>query len=188
MSQGQVKALDKHRPPEENLVVIDASGHIAGRLATVAAKLALMGKRVIVVNAQDAVVTGDPNMVINWFKKRITEIRTHYNPEKVGPKWPRRPDRVLRRIIRGMLPHKQYKGREALRRVKVYLGVPKEYFNAPKYIIPDAVLKPRPGIKYVTLGDVWRAIEPLKYEAWRRAYERYLTEVNAPRQEAKPQQ
>jgi LSU ribosomal protein L13P len=99
MAVSGYKVLNKGELPEEGEVVIDASNHIAGRLATVVAKLALQGKAIVIVNAEKAVITGDRNMVINWIKRRMSEIRTHYNPEKVGPKWPRRPDRILRRII-----------------------------------------------------------------------------------------
>lgn len=169
MSVGEYRVLNKGEVPKEDEVVIDATGHIAGRLATVVAKLALMGKRVVVINAEKAIITGDRNMVINWIKKRITEIRTHYNPEKVGPKWPRRPDRILRRIIRGMLPHKKAKGRLALRRIRVYMGVPSQYANRQPYVVPGSMLKPRPGVKYVTLEEVWASIEPEKYNEWRNA-------------------
>ncbi len=66
------------------------------------AKWALEGRRVVIVNAEKAVVTGgDFNMVLNWYKTRISEWLTHYNPEKAGPKIPRKPDRILRRVIRG---------------------------------------------------------------------------------------
>ncbi|MFP3157906.1 MAG: 50S ribosomal protein L13 [Caldivirga sp.] len=167
MAVSGYKVLNKGELPEEGEVVIDASNHIAGRLATVVAKLALQGKSVIIVNAEKAVITGDRNMVIDWIKRRMSEIRTHYNPEKVGPKWPRRPDRILRRIIRGMLPHKQHKGRAALRRIRVYIGVPDKYVNSQRYIVPGSMLKPRPGLRYVTLEEVWASIEPEDYNNWK---------------------
>ncbi|MGC8570426.1 MAG: 50S ribosomal protein L13 [Caldivirga sp.] len=165
----EVKVLNKGELPKENEVVINASNHVAGRLATVVAKLALQGKRVVIINAENAVITGDRNMVIDWFKRRMSEIRTHYNPEKVGPKWPRRPDRILRRIIRGMLPYKRSRGKIALKRIRIYMGVPSEYSNREVYVIPGSMLKPRPGLKYVTLGEIWASIEPSEYEAWKEA-------------------
>ncbi|ABW02690.1 50S ribosomal protein L13 [Caldivirga maquilingensis] len=164
----EVKVLNKGELPKENEVVIDASNHVAGRLATVVAKLALQGKRVIIINAEKAVVTGDRNMVIDWFKRRMSEIRTHYNPEKVGPKWPRRPDRILRRIIRGMLPYKRSKGKSALKRIRIFMGVPSEYSGKAAYVIPGSMLRLRPGLKYVTLEEIWASIEPSEHEAWRK--------------------
>ncbi len=93
----------ERNPPELNEIVVDATNHVVGRLASVVAKWALEGRRVVIVNAERAVVTGgDFNMVLNWYKTRISEWLTHYNPEKAGPKIPRKPDRILRRVIRGV--------------------------------------------------------------------------------------
>lgn len=138
------------------------------------AKWALEGRRVVIVNAEKAVVTGDFNMVLNWYKTRISEWLTHYNPpEKAGPKIPRKPDRILRRVIRGgMLPRKEFRGgRQAYRRVRVFMGVPPQYMNVDKVVIKGALLSVRPGAKYVTLEELWSHIEPKQYEAWRRAKE-----------------
>ncbi|MCG2895416.1 MAG: uL13 family ribosomal protein, partial [Vulcanisaeta sp.] len=101
----------------------------------------------------------------------VSEWLTHYNPEKAGPKIPRKPDRILRRVIRGMLPRKSGRGREALRRVRVFMGVPPQYVNADKVVIKGALLSIRPGAKYVTLEELWKHIEPKRYEEWVRAKE-----------------
>lgn len=158
-------------PPQLDEVVVDATDHIAGRLASIVAKWALEGRRVVIVNAEKAVITGDFNMVLNWYKKKISEWLTHYNPEKVGPKIPRKPDRILRRIIRGMLPRKSYRGRKALRRIRVFMGVPPQYMNVDKVVIKGALISKRPGVKYVTLEELWKHIEPKRYEEWVRAKE-----------------
>nr|KJR71438.1 MAG: 50S ribosomal protein L13 [Vulcanisaeta sp. AZ3] len=152
--------------PQLNEVVVDASNHIVGRLASIVAKWALEGRRVIIVNAEKAVVTGDFNMVLGWYKTRISEWLTHYNPEKAGPKIPRKPDRILKRVIRGMLPRKSSRGRGAFKRVRVFMGVPPQYVNADKVIIRGALLAARPGVKYVTLEKLWKHIEPKSYEEW----------------------
>ncbi len=68
----------------------------------------------VIVNAEKAVVTGDFNSILEQFKVKLTIVRTHYNPERTGPKTPKRPDRVLRRAIRGMLPYDKQKGKAAL--------------------------------------------------------------------------
>ncbi len=161
-------------PPDHTEVVVDATGCVAGRLATVVAKLALEGRRVFVVNAEKAVITGDFNMVLSWYKRKISEWRTHYNPEKRGPKIPRRPDRILKRIIRGMLPRKQWRGRVALRRIRVYMGIPAEYWFKPRYLFLETVYWPRPNSKFVTLEDLWRHIEPHKWRVWKSSQEVWI--------------
>ncbi len=172
-------------PPQLHEIVVDATNHIVGRLAATVARWALEGRRVIIVNAEKAIITGDFNMILDWYKRKISEWRTHYNPEKVGPKIPRKPDRILRRIIRGMLPRKQWRGRKAFRRIRVFMGVPPEYINKDKVVIRGALFHPRPGAKYITLEELWKHLEPHKYEMWRKAKEMWEKKLMA-KQAQKP--
>ncbi len=134
-------------------VVIDASGLVLGRLASVVAKRLLMGERVIIINAEKALISCNKRKsLVDRFKERLRK-RTHYNPEKTGPKWPRRPDGIVRRTIRGMLPRKTPRGRAALKRLRVYIGVPEHYAQAPKETIPEALPKSHRA-KYITVAEV----------------------------------
>lgn len=101
-------------------MIIDAKNMIAGRLAAHAAKQALLGETVEVINSEKAVVSGTTRHVLAKFAHK-TERGT---PRK-GPFQPRMPHMILKRMIRGMLPHKQHKGREAFKRVKCHIGTPK---------------------------------------------------------------
>ena len=130
--------------------IIDAENAVVGRLASKVAKLALLGEKVIVVNADKAVVTGEPNKIIRNYVDKF-DIGTPQH----GPKWPKRPDTILRRTIRGMLP-KNSRGKDALARVEVYIGVPEEYSNNIEKI--NGVEKNPMEIKYITLGELSRRI------------------------------
>ncbi|MEM1663090.1 MAG: 50S ribosomal protein L13 [Pyrobaculum sp.] len=168
------KTLDISSVPESGEIIVDAEGHVAGRLASYIAKLLIEKPRlrVIVVNIDKAVVTGERKMAIEWYKRKISEWRTHYNPEKVGPKVPRRPDRVFKRIVRGMLPKKTERGREALKRLRVYMSMPLELYNRKAlvmYQIPKAMLKIRPLIKYITLEEIWKSVDQTAWEKWTKA-------------------
>ena len=138
-------------------VVINAEGLVAGRLASVVAKRLLRGERVVVVNAEKAVIVGRPRSTLEWYLKRVGEWRTYYNPEKRGPKIPRRPDRVLKRMVKGMLPRKKPRGRDALRRLRVYIGVPPEYRDRPMETVPEA-RRQNDKVPFMTLGDLYRAL------------------------------
>ena len=140
----------------QGVTVINAEGLVAGRLASIVAKRLLMGERIVIVNAEKAIITGKRNRILEWYGKRVTEWRTYYNPEKRGPKIPRRPDRVLKRMVRGMLPRKKPRGREALRRLRVFIGVPSEYANVEPEVPEEAKLK-NTKIPYITLADLYRA-------------------------------
>lgn len=101
--------------------VIDASGLILGRMASVVAKRLLQNEPIIIVNAEKATLSG----------KRLSRVKDAKTYLKIGhpgkgPFHPRRPDQLVRRTVRGMLPHRQPKGANALRRLKVFIGVPHE--------------------------------------------------------------
>lgn len=106
------------------MLVIDGKNAILGRVATRAAKAALNGEEVAVVNAEEMMITGKKPVILAKYKARIAVIMKA-NPEH-APHWPRRPDMLVRRIIRGMLPFEKPRGKAAFKRIKVYMGMPVE--------------------------------------------------------------
>jgi large subunit ribosomal protein L13 len=107
------------------MILVDADKKIMGRVATFVAKKALEGNQVTVVNAEKAFVTGSKENAMKRIKRKL-ELRGKGNPEK-GPKFSRMPDRVFREAVKGMLPWKSSRGKEAFHRVHVYIGVPEEF-------------------------------------------------------------
>lgn len=110
--------------PEE--IVVDGSGQILGRLASIVAKRLLEGQRVVVVNAEKIVVSGDPVKLKRFYKDTILGVKSHYS-HRLRPKRPRSPVRLFKAAVKGMLPKNNRRGREALSRLRVYIGVPEEY-------------------------------------------------------------
>ncbi len=142
-------------------IVVDASGQVLGRLASIVAKLLLLGWRVHVVNAEKMVLSGDPTMVVQAYKRTVLGVRSHYS-HKWRPKRPRSPQRLFKYAVRGMLPKHNRRGREALSRLRVYVGVPKELEGREKVRFPEADAS-RLGRSYVELGRVayelgWRGV------------------------------
>ncbi|BEP18519.1 50S ribosomal protein L13 [Pyrofollis japonicus] len=143
--------VEAPRPPER-VLYIDASDQVLGRLAAAVAKKLLEGYRVYVVNAENAVISGDPLRVFRSY--RIWwELKVHVNPYKWGPHRPRSPIFILRKAVAGMLPKEKQKGREALRRLKVYIGVPKELQGKEftKFEFADAR---KLGHKFIRVGEL----------------------------------
>jgi len=105
-------------------VIIDASNLILGRMASEVAKMLLNGDNVVIVNAEECIMSGDIKSAIN----RAQQFLKTGSP-KYGPFHSRRPDLILRRSIRGMLPCDKQKGRLAYKRLKVYIGIPEELGN-----------------------------------------------------------
>ena len=109
----------------KNYVVYDARDKVLGRLASTVAKELLKGKSIAVVNAEMAFMSGNKLNIAKRYRVRLN-LQEKENPEH-SPYWPRRPDMLVRRIIRGMLPyHKKPSGKAAYKRLKVFVGVPKE--------------------------------------------------------------
>ena len=103
------------------VTMINADGLILGRMASVVAKRLLNGEEIVIVNAEKAVLSGKKKSKLMEAKKFL---EVGY-PEK-GPFHYRRPDRIVRRTVRGMLPYKQPKGKQAYKRLKVFIGIPSE--------------------------------------------------------------
>ncbi len=105
--------------------VIDATDVILGRMATLVAKDLLRGEDVAIVNAEEAVISGSKEFILEKFSHR-RERKSIVNPARHGPFYPRLPDGIVRRAVRGMLPYRKARGKEAFKRLKVYRGVPEE--------------------------------------------------------------
>lgn len=129
------------------VTVIDADKHILGRLSTNIAKRILNGEEVIVVNAEKAIITGDRQVIFNKYLEKY-----HRGKQNTGPFFPKRADLILKKTVRGMIPYMHPRGREAYRRVRVYVGIPKELESAKIEKIESAMTLWTD--KYVTLGEV----------------------------------
>jgi len=143
----------KETPESVEPLLADANNTVAGRLASVVAKELLQGEHVIVINAEKAVLSGDRSSLILEYKERLG-IRTLTAPWK-GPLHPRHPDRLLRRIIRGMVPWKKDRGRKAMKRLRVYVGAP-EGIKTKRQL--DLSEYERKGRRTIYLGEIAREL------------------------------
>ena len=134
--------------------VIDATILISGRLATVVAKRALLGEKIDIINAEKAVITGKRKEILENYKKKVKRG----NALK-GPYFPRMPDRLLRRIIRGMLPYKQEKGLKAYKRILCHIGTPEEFKGKTPETIKSASIMNSKALKYLSLGEICKIIK-----------------------------
>ncbi|MFQ5832784.1 MAG: 50S ribosomal protein L13 [Candidatus Thorarchaeota archaeon] len=136
---------------EKEVIIYDAEDMVIGRLASKVAKAVLLGDTVAIVNAEKAIITGDRRTVIEAYKEKFN-IRTSYNPRK-GPFHHRRPDKMVRRMIRGMLPWPTPRGKEAYKRVKVYIGVPESLMDSEKIVLEGSRYKSLTR-KHITVEDL----------------------------------
>ena len=110
-------------------IVVDATNHVAGRLASHVAKLLLQGNRVSIVNCEKIMISGSRSNIVNEYKDFL-KISSILNP-KHGPFHPRRPDTIMTRMIRGMLPREKPSGIAAHKRLRAHIGIPSAPARSP---------------------------------------------------------
>ncbi|MBD3189348.1 MAG: 50S ribosomal protein L13 [Candidatus Heimdallarchaeota archaeon] len=135
--------------------IIDAEGAILGRLATRVAKRLLGGESIHLVNVEKMVISGKPQSTIAKYKQRFG-IRSKYNPLR-GPFHYRRPDRFVRRTIRGMLPHKKPRGKDAYHRLRCFISVPEEFSDSKLERITKAD-SAKLTVKSITVGELCKEL------------------------------
>ena len=131
------------------VTVIDGTDLRLGRLASVVAKRALQGEEIAIINAEAIVISGTKASVFEDY-----DITRKRGSREGGPFFPRRPEHIVKRTIRGMLPYKRQRGADALKIVRVYVGVPVQFADSEVEIIESAHIEGLATPKYVTIGAV----------------------------------
>ena len=126
-------------------IIIDATDAPLGRVASLAAKQALLGKDIIITNCNSVIISGDKYAIIQKYK----DSRARGGTSLRGPNFPRNPERIVKRAIRGMLQYKQGRGRTALKKVMCYNEIPHEYKDSKKITMPKEF-----KIKTITLKEL----------------------------------
>ena len=136
-------------------IVIDAANCISGRICSNVSKLLLQGNRVTIVNAEKAMLSGQRYKTIQLYKEHL-EINSVTNPIH-GPFHPRRPDTILTKMVRGMIPKRKSSGIEAFKRLRVYIGIPESLKNSEMKYYDDSKIT-KPSSYYITVGEVAKEI------------------------------
>ncbi len=136
-------------------IVIDAANCISGRICSHVSKLLLQGNRVTIVNAEKAMLSGQRYKTIQLYKEHL-EINSVTNPIH-GPFHPRRPDTILTKMVRGMIPKRKSSGIEAFKRLRVYIGIPESLKNSEMKYYDDSKIT-KPSSYYITVGEVAKEI------------------------------
>ena len=103
---------------------VDADNAILGRLCSEVARYLLDGYIVNIVNCEKAIISGKHQSIVSEYRD-MQKKHTLSNPRK-GPFHPKKPDKIVRRTVRGMLPFKKSRGRQAYHRLITYIGIPSE--------------------------------------------------------------
>ena len=151
----QISQTENSQQRHRNEILVDATGCIAGRMCSHVSKLLLKGNRVTIVNSEKAMLSGNRYKTIDLYKEFL-EINSVTNPIH-GPFHPRRPDTMLTKMVRGMVPKTKTSGIEAFKRLRVYIGIPDQFMNKKAESFEDSKIT-RPPAKYISVGDVAKQI------------------------------
>eukprot|EP00941_MAST-03F_sp_MAST-3F-sp1_P000385 g385.t1 len=136
-------------------VVIDAKGHLLGRLASIVAKELLNGQRVTLVRCEGILMSGSP--VRNKMRfARFLKKTSNTNPTRGCLVHHRAPSKVFYRCVRGMIPHKTKRGECAMSRLTTFEGVPSPYDKKKRVVVPKAlkVVRLEKSRNFTCLGDL----------------------------------
>ena len=133
--------------------VVDASGAPLGRLASQLAQQLLEGEQITVINAEQAIIVGNKEEIQQRYKRK----REIGGTKRKGPYFPRMPDQIVKRTIRGMLPYQKTRGREALRNLKAHIGVPNDLGEAEAERMAESTTSPHITLRELSsfLGVSW---------------------------------
>jgi large subunit ribosomal protein L13 len=149
------KEQEQTNPQQNKLIVVDGTNCISGRLCSKVSKLLLQGNRVSLVNSEKVMVSGNKYEVIESYKDKL-EVSSVTNPIH-GPFHPRRPDTIITKMIRGMVPKRKPSGMQAFKRLRVYIGIPDELKNSTMQTFDDAKITKQQSF-YISMGDVAKQI------------------------------
>jgi len=134
-------------------MIIDGTNLILGRLAAYAAKRALEGESVIIVNSEKVIITGNKKTLVRRFIEK-----QHMGHPFHGPFYPKMSDRFVKRTIRGMLPYKQERGRTAFKHIKCFLGMPEAYKDQKIETVPGANYSKLKTLNFITVNDLSKVV------------------------------
>ncbi len=130
--------------------IYNAQDTILGRLATTVAKDVMLGEEVHILNCEKAIISGRKVATVD--NERTRRARKGY-PLK-SAKFSRLPDRYVRRTIRGMLPWKFARGKQAFDRINCHIGIPVGLKDKPTISLLKESKTKLPTLKYITVGEV----------------------------------
>jgi large subunit ribosomal protein L13 len=140
---------------DKQQIIVDGTNHLAGRLGSSVAKLLLQGNRVTIVNCEKIMISGRRKNIVQNYKDFLA-IASILHPEH-GPYHPRRPDTIVAKMIRGMLPRKKPSGWTAYKRLRTYIGVPSGLGSSERTVFEKAKIT-RPTANYTTIADLAREV------------------------------
>lgn len=132
-------------------VYYDGTDAILGRIGSIVCKDLLKGREVVLINSEKIIISGDKQKT----KDEILWWRNLGARSQKGPKSSKHSDKLVKRMIRGMLPWDRPKGREAYKRLRCYIGNGNLTDNELKMVKKIKFNRP---IKYISIEEISKTL------------------------------
>ena len=150
MAKQKEQMIDNSQP-----TVVDGTNLIAGRVCSNVAKLLRSGNRIFIINCDKIMMSGKKSSIIKEYEDFL-KINSIIHPRH-GPKHPRRPDTIIKRMVRGMLPKETPSKKTDLARLRTYIGVPKEVKGIEKIQFEKSKIT-KSSSNYTSMAELSRYI------------------------------
>ena len=134
-------------------MIIDAKDAILGRLSSYVAKQVLLGNKVDVINCEECVVSGRQHAILDEYIRRL-----HRKAPTKAPFFYRKPDMLVKRTIRGMLPFKRSRGMNSFKNIKCHIGIPENLKNEKALTLENASVEKLHTADYLKIKDICKAV------------------------------
>jgi large subunit ribosomal protein L13 len=140
-----------------NVVVIDGTNLVLGRLGTQVAKRLLRGDTVKIVNCKDIIILGRKKYLVDRYKEKL-----HNKVVKQGPYYSRSPADIVRRSMRNMLPYKSSRGVDAFKRLRCFNSIPSILSKTDKLDVAEAKIDENTVFYYTKIGEICKSLGYMK--------------------------
>lgn len=145
--------MTEQKAKQDEYTIIDGKNLVLGRLGSDVAKRLLLGESIKIVNCKDIVILGKKRYLVERYKNKLSN-----KVVKQGPYYSRSPADIVKRSFRNMVPYKNQRGVEALKRLKCYNSVPSILLNDEKTTVERAKLDAESLFYFTRVGDLCKTL------------------------------
>jgi len=130
--------------------VIDGKDATLGRMASYVAKELLKGEKMVIVNCDEVIITGNKKNIKDHFAKKRTKVGSGQK----GPKYSMVNEKIVKRAVRGMIGnHRKGRGKVAYGLLRCHNKVPEEYKNSKTMTFKNK------NNKFIKIKDIYNKNE-----------------------------
>jgi len=145
--------MAESKSKEIKYTLIEGKDLVLGRLGSVVAKKILLGEHIKIVNCKDVIILGRKKFLVERYKNKLSN-----KVIKQGPYYDRAPADIVKRAFRNMVPYKNQRGIDALKRVKCFNSTPSALKDEKKETVEQAQIDEASVFYYTRIEEISKAL------------------------------